>query len=125
MFAITAAWVSLVAIPGALPWASTDDSQRVGPLADALHENLSLRWMALRPTEAKSAAGAGFEIANDASLTVTGNNAPTDVYVPRIQYPDGAVIEASGGAVELDADAQRLLWHHAGGGAQTLRVTRA
>jgi hypothetical protein len=38
--------------------------------------------------------------------------APTEVYVPNLQYPDGYRVEVSDGSYEMDRDAQRLIYHH-------------
>jgi len=47
VFAITAAWVALAAVPGALPWASTDDSQRVVFIGVAIATIVALVGLAL------------------------------------------------------------------------------
>ncbi len=39
-------------------------------------------------------------------------SAPTEVYVPNFQYPDGCLVKVSDGAYELDQEAQVLFFHH-------------
>ncbi len=50
--------------------------------------------------------------------------APTTVYVPRIQYPDGFRVEVSAGATSYDAAAQTLTWTVETAGPQTLTLSR-
>ncbi|HEV2171525.1 MAG TPA: hypothetical protein VGR40_11280, partial [Candidatus Binatus sp.] len=42
----------------------------------------------------------------EADLTATS---PTEIFVPRLQYPRGCNIEVSGGEAELDLDKQRAV----------------
>ena len=53
--------------------------------------------------------GRRFEFAfrHDASV-----EAPTEVYVPNLQYPDGYRVEVSDGSYEMDREAQTLIYHH-------------
>jgi hypothetical protein len=48
-----------------------------------------------------------FTFRHDASV-----EAPTVVYVPNLQYPDGYRVEVSDGSYETDPKAQRLTYHH-------------
>jgi len=51
--------------------------------------------------------------------------APTEVYVPRLHYPDGATVKVAAGEATVDMDAQRVTWQHAGvTGELTLTLTR-
>jgi hypothetical protein len=38
--------------------------------------------------------------------------APTEIFVPNLQYPDGYEVEASDGEYEIDRDAQALIYRH-------------
>jgi hypothetical protein len=38
--------------------------------------------------------------------------APTELYVPALQYPDGCKVQVSDGSYELDAKNQTLIYHH-------------
>jgi hypothetical protein len=38
--------------------------------------------------------------------------APTEIFVPNFQFPGGFQVEVSDGQVEVDRDAQRLIYHH-------------
>lgn len=38
--------------------------------------------------------------------------APTEIYVPNFQYPDGLLVEVSDGTYEIDKDNQRLYYRH-------------
>jgi hypothetical protein len=50
---------------------------------------------------------------------------PTEVYVPRLHYPHGAVVAVTGGDATFDADRQRVVWTHPGvAGDLTLTITR-
>ncbi len=53
-----------------------------------------------------------------------GSRHPTEVYVPRVQYPDGLEWRISSGDVRHDAATQTLLWSGPDAGRQTLVVTR-
>jgi len=54
-----------------------------------------------------------------------GIPAPTRVYVPRIQYPQGVHLAVSSGQVGYDAGAQMIEWSGAGPGEQTLTIVRS
>ena len=41
-----------------------------------------------------------------------GINAPTEIFVPEIQYPEGCHVEVSDGTFELDLPAQTLRYWH-------------
>lgn len=41
--------------------------------------------------------------------------APTEIFVPRLQYPAGCRVAVSDGVYELDMGAQRLIYHHSDG----------
>jgi hypothetical protein len=41
--------------------------------------------------------------------------APTEIYLPNFQYPDGCQVEISDGEYEIDRDAQRLIYRHSPG----------
>jgi hypothetical protein len=47
-----------------------------------------------------------FEFAFDADPSAAG---PTEIFMPRLQYPRGCTLEASGAVAELDLDAQRVI----------------
>lgn len=51
--------------------------------------------------------------------------APTEIFVPRIQYQQGYEAEVSSGTVEHDLWKQLLLWHAPAPGEQWLRLRRA
>ncbi len=38
--------------------------------------------------------------------------APTEIYLPTFQYPDGCQVEVSDGTYEVDREAQTLVYHH-------------
>ncbi|GAB4473852.1 MAG: cellulase family glycosylhydrolase [Anaerolineae bacterium] len=46
--------------------------------------------------------------------------APTEIFVPRFQYPGGFRVEVSDGSYEIDPDRQLLTYHHTGGRRQHL-----
>jgi hypothetical protein len=48
-----------------------------------------------------------FEFRHDPAV-----DAPTQIFVPRVQYPAGCVIELSDGVAELDPEAQTLTYRH-------------
>jgi hypothetical protein len=48
----------------------------------------------------------------------------TDLYIPRIQYPDGYEVTVSGGVVRRDEATQMLYWYEIPEGEQTLTVKR-
>jgi hypothetical protein len=65
---------------------------------------------------------AEFELSIEADAAVA---APTTVYVPRVHYPDGCVVECSEGAAEHDVDTQHVTWTHTGStGTLRLQVRR-
>ena len=47
------------------------------------------------------------EFEHDAAVT-----APSEVFVPRYQYPDGARVTVSDGTFDLDLASQTLTYHH-------------
>jgi hypothetical protein len=42
-----------------------------------------------------------------------GVRGPTEIFVPRLQYPDGCDVTVSDGSFVLDAESQILRWEHA------------
>jgi hypothetical protein len=48
-----------------------------------------------------------FEFRHDPAV-----HAPTEIFVPRLQYPDGISVDISDGTYEVDNEGQRLLYHH-------------
>ncbi len=51
-------------------------------------------------------------------------SAPTEVYLPQIQYPRGCQVQVSDGRYEVDADGQRLLyWHSDACPEHTIRIS--
>ncbi len=48
-----------------------------------------------------------FEFRHDPTVT-----APTEIFVPAVQYPSGYEVEVSDGRYEIDRDAQTLIYHH-------------
>lgn len=62
VFAVLAAWVALVAIPGALPWASADDSQRVVFVGLAISTIVALVGLAVAWTQDGETAQEGGRI---------------------------------------------------------------
>ena len=41
-------------------------------------------------------------------------SAPTEIYVPNLQYPGGYQVEVSDGEYQIDREAQTLVYHHSG-----------
>jgi hypothetical protein len=83
----------------------------------------TLRSAAGRPVSQSFDPASGvyeLEVESDPALA-----APTEVYVPRIQYPRGPRVEVNAGHVRLDAAAQLLWWEAPGArGRLRLRLTR-
>jgi hypothetical protein len=61
-----------------------------------------------------------FEFVFDSDPSIAGD---TEIFVPRIQYPHGCVIEVAGGEAKVDLDSQRVTVsaHHAGEVTITIR----
>jgi hypothetical protein len=57
-----------------------------------------------------------FEFRHDPAIS-----APTEIFVPNYQYPDGCVVEVSDGTYEMDRDSQALIYRH-GAGREIHRV---
>ncbi|MFZ5443064.1 MAG: cytoplasm protein [Myxococcota bacterium] len=51
--------------------------------------------------------------------------APSELFVPQLQYPRGVTTRVSAGRVELDLQRQRLAWHHEQPGVQRLTFAPA
>jgi len=54
----------------------------------------------------------------------TAIHAPTLVYMPNIQYPQGCRVWASDGEVEYNRSSQQITWQHRKAGKQTLQLSR-
>ena len=50
-------------------------------------------------------------------------DSPTEIFVPRYQYPRGVAVEVSSGRYEVDAPQQMLRFWHDGSGEQTVRLS--
>jgi hypothetical protein len=49
--------------------------------------------------------------------------APSELFVPALHYPQGARVVVSAGRVEFDRQRQRLTWHHAASSRHHLSLT--
>ena len=74
-------------------------------------------------------AGAGrrarAEDARSVRVLAAANEAPTELYVPRLQYQAGYWAEVSSGEIEHDLPGERVLWVGAEPGEQWLTLRRA
>ena len=64
------------------------------------------------PAVGSTAAAAGGTDGADGSLPPRSSPLPTEVFVPRYQYPAGVDVEVSSGRFEYLPDRQLLLWWH-------------